>query len=779
MTQPFVISAKLTGDSASMVGATREARQEVQRLTQAVTQSNQAGAAGIDAMLGIGGSGRSAEQAAADIAAYGTELDNLRARFNPLFAVIRQYKSAVAEIREANAVGAISEDEMTAAIERNRKATLAQITAIKSGGAVATGGGPRGYAAFQTANIAAQFQDIAVSAAMGFNPLQIGLQQGTQLSAALGNEGLKGTLGSLRGAITALINPTSLVTIGLIAAGAAGVEAFGALVPKSETAAEALKRQHDELVAITQGYSGAKQAVDDFQTAASALPRGAVLSNLDKEFKDIVSEGQAFRDKVSDFLFKSSPGVGGVYGQVRDLLGEFKQNKISASDLVTELTKISNTELGPLDIGMKSLVGDMLDGARKAAQFQTALVNLEHIAAGVGHNGGVQIALDSMLEGKRSAQGQQIELDALNAKSPAQKADIARRREALQLADAQISDSLRQQKIDQAGALAYAQAMHGITEADRNRLMALTSTIAAQKVNLQVVGMSIADTQRLQFVQQNLAAAEQEAVQNGTTVTKAYRDQVEAIGTAFGKLQQQTALKSLSSDLQFARDQLGRSSIDQTVASTLRPIFGDDYAKQMDGATAAQIRYNEALKQTYDVGLDLTSSVLSTMKSDLLNGASAWTILGDAGETALDKIASKALDMAAEGIWDTIFNAGKSSGNGIFGSILSWLGGGSGASVGHNASGADYWRGGLTAVNENGGEIIDLPNGTRIIPHDVATNSSGGNVVQFSPSTTINFAGASNVSAAQLQEALEQRDAQWREQLPGIIAKANAAPWRR
>ena len=36
--------------------------------------------------------------------------------------------------------------------------------------------------------------------------------------------------------------------------------------------------------------------------------------------------------------------------------------------------------------------------------------------------------------------------------------------------------------------------------------------------------------------------------------------------------------------------------------------------------------------------------------------------------------------------------------------------------------GTSYWRGGLTAVHERGGEIIDLPSGTRIIPHDISLN---------------------------------------------------------
>lgn len=37
--------------------------------------------------------------------------------------------------------------------------------------------------------------------------------------------------------------------------------------------------------------------------------------------------------------------------------------------------------------------------------------------------------------------------------------------------------------------------------------------------------------------------------------------------------------------------------------------------------------------------------------------------------------------------------------------------------TGHNAIGTSYWGGGWTEVNEHGGEIIDLPQGSRVYPH--------------------------------------------------------------
>ncbi|MCI1750933.1 MAG: phage tail tape measure protein [Megasphaera cerevisiae] len=40
-----------------------------------------------------------------------------------------------------------------------------------------------------------------------------------------------------------------------------------------------------------------------------------------------------------------------------------------------------------------------------------------------------------------------------------------------------------------------------------------------------------------------------------------------------------------------------------------------------------------------------------------------------------------------------------------------------GEGLGHNATGTTSWRGGWTEINERGGEIVDLPGGSRIYPH--------------------------------------------------------------
>lgn len=64
-------------------------------------------------------------------------------------------------------------------------------------------------------------------------------------------------------------------------------------------------------------------------------------------------------------------------------------------------------------------------------------------------------------------------------------------------------------------------------------------------------------------------------------------------------------------------------------------------------------------------------------------------------------------------------------------SVLSFVDGG----IGKNATGTMNWTGGLTEINEQGGEIVDLPTGSRIYPaqtteriieRELADNSSGG-----------------------------------------------------
>lgn len=180
----------------------------------------------------------------ADIAAYGQEMDRLRAKYNPLYAVTMQYKTAVAEIREAHKAGAISADEMSAAMSRQRKTALASIEAIKGrqGGSDAAG-------QFRRQNLTYQLFDVGQTAFMGMNPAMILAQQGPQIAQLYAGQGgvnnaLK-DLGAIASGATRLITPLSVSVGGLAAVVLVGASAWSGYLKSSKevsTAASGLGR---------------------------------------------------------------------------------------------------------------------------------------------------------------------------------------------------------------------------------------------------------------------------------------------------------------------------------------------------------------------------------------------------------------------------------------------------------------------------------------------------------------------------------------------------------
>jgi len=127
-------------------------------------------------------------------------------------------KAAVAE--EANAkslhASAVAADKMAKAtlrvVNAEKRVGMTRNDVSSAAGGVANDNMPN---RFNTANVAAQFQDIGVTAAMGMNPLTIALQQGTQLSAILNT--MKNPLQGLAVAFKSVFNAVSLGTIAIIA----------------------------------------------------------------------------------------------------------------------------------------------------------------------------------------------------------------------------------------------------------------------------------------------------------------------------------------------------------------------------------------------------------------------------------------------------------------------------------------------------------------------------------------------------------------------------------
>lgn len=156
-----------------------------------------------------------------DIQAYGAELDRLRAKYNPIFAASKAYEQALDELNRAHKVGAINAIEHANALQTlNARYQAATVSAnqVKAAGQGMSG---------SFSGLAAQFQDIGVTAAMGMNPIMIALQQGTQIAgqmemALMGGQSAVTVLGD---AFKSLLGPIAMASIGLTAISAALLQA--------------------------------------------------------------------------------------------------------------------------------------------------------------------------------------------------------------------------------------------------------------------------------------------------------------------------------------------------------------------------------------------------------------------------------------------------------------------------------------------------------------------------------------------------------------------------
>lgn len=158
----------------------------------------------------------------------------------------------------------------------------------------------------QTANLAAQFQDIAVQLQSGTSPLTIALQQGTQISAALGPMGAGGAVKALGGAFLSLLNPVSLAVIAIIGAGGAAVQYFSSVLSEGEKSNAKIKEQEQLIRAVAERWG---DAVPSLQAYVDQLKRA----------KDIEDLGAVTQSRIDEELANARAQLPGVLEQVYQL----------------------------------------------------------------------------------------------------------------------------------------------------------------------------------------------------------------------------------------------------------------------------------------------------------------------------------------------------------------------------------------------------------------------------------------------------------------------------
>lgn len=683
----------------------------------------------INQMVGVGT--KASKEWTGVLAQQGAELERLRSKYNPVFAAIKQYQASVVSIQQAQRVGALSSNEMTAAIQRERKATLDNIAAIKQRNSAVASMKPvqEGARGFQTANIAAQFQDIAVTSAMGMSPIQIALQQGTQLSAVFNEMGKgKAVLEGIKSAFLSIVSPVSLVTIGVIAAGAALFQYISTMKSDLPTVDEAMERHSKLIQQISERWPGAAEGMQRYLQESTAVMQASARENV-KVFQKAAKEaaaafnstvglstsitGGAPTDLVATRFKPFEEAINRLRAGVKSGRGDFEAFYRQINEIVDTDPK-----------GLRDLGDTVID---LAAPLDAAEQKVSAARASIGLLGGVAAAqvqqisqftaamreLASISIPELDARGlaqQQYEI-AINRAEAKEGRDDAYRAYQATLARIENQERLSRLPVPSEKPNRESEAPEKVrtskterkAERDANAYRDLVKSaqdrIDQMQLEEQLIGKTgvAADTLRMRL---DLL---QRAQDKGRELSPSQQKELEALAHAYGEAAQKVAALSAAEELRFEREQMFRSPAEQRVAGQLRNM-GLDANSDFGQLIAGQIRLNEKLAE----GRDLAKDFVSGFTQDLLNGVSAMDALANAASRLGSKLLDMAMDQAINGLFGNlmgVFSGGLGGGSPfansgqLAGAFASGIGG-MWAEGGYTGSGGKYDPAGIVHKGE-------------------------------------------------------------------------------
>jgi lambda family phage tail tape measure protein len=570
-----------------------------------------------------------------------------------------------ASTRNAGAAAASAASGMDAeAVAANRAAKAMQMHAAAANSNV------RSAKNFNTANLAAQFQDVAVSAAMGMNALQVGLQQGTQMAlvfAAMENplEGLIAGLGSL-------FTVSSILAIGLTALAAAGLQmvhwpklaasgvralaaSLQTIAPYAVAAAAALALLYAP--AILSGLTMLSEAILGVTARLAGLAIGFALANPGAAFVvgmiAAVAAANIFRDELTkllgfDIVETARNAVNAIIGFFvgaydgllatwRSLPAAFGDLAFQAADKFMQgiyyLIREAHTALNGLIASMNKALGTNVGDLGLAKEGLNANGTQKHLANPFA--GGAADVGNAMQSAIDAAQGKDYvkavtDIIANGASTASEKLK--------ELAKwlTTVNDKSKKH--------------HGKTDEDKfeDIVTGANNKIAALKAEQAGLGMTEEQALKLKYTQDLLNQAQQK----GITLTAAQKAELAGL------------------------------------------------AGQMASTEVATKKAKEAL----DFAKDATKGFLSDLRQGLANGEGFWKSFGNAALNVLNKIIDKIEGDLVDALFSASSAGGKGKGGGgIIGAIIGSIG-----SIFGFASGGYTGRGAASSVAGvvHGGEYV-------------------------------------------------------------------------
>lgn len=243
-----------------------------------------------------------------------------------------------------------------------------------------------------------------------------------------------------------------------------------------------------------------------------------------------------------------------------------------------------------------------------------------------------------------------LAVQALEARSPAQKAVIAQEQTRIQLAGQVMTAEDRYNAIEMAGIRAQTEAQHALTEAQEQRLRTAQNAIGSAALESAQIGKSVGQVAELRANWQAWVQLNEQAARTGMPFDeKGYSDLVK-FNHELGRTVQLAAEAKLHLDIQQSRDDLGLTDSERSIQGRLRSVYGNDFSSIAAQTDAANMRLIDQLRTVKDYG----DKALDGFLSDLEKGTSIGETFANMGKNLLSQMAHEALHNA----WTSVFATG-------------------------------------------------------------------------------------------------------------------------
>lgn len=568
-----------------------------------------------------------------------------------------------------------------------------------------------------TSNLAAQFQDIAVQLQGGGSPLTVALQQGTQISAVLGQQGAAGAVKLLGSAFASVISPVSLLTIGVIALGGAAFKWLTSATAETESLDDKIK-DHNALVKdLVSTYGEAGKGLDDLVRKNSdvieTLVRGSIVK-LQEQYKKLATDASASLSQVivvTDALGQSdwvdvAERKFGVFKAAIDRLRDGV--KAGSPDVAAFRNEVAGIEKTTSDEKVRKLAQELLAATDEASKVDDALKKAQRAIEETG----------------RIASGEVARLKEFgDALSDLSKIGLPK-----------LDDRAKAAEVLQKG-LAGASGNKGRINAVESEYIAALGRIGQREKeenDKRAAEEAKRDADRLA----RRAASNQRQYEQDLERVKKSTDVLNLEFEMIGKTEQERDKARMVLNLEAEARKLNidltdqqRSQIDQLATA---------YAAAAEKARLA----NEVMMEIKNFG----SAASEAFKGLVLEGKKFDEVLAQ----LLNRLASRGIDK----IFDSIFSSIGGSLFGGSGGFLSSLFGGGKASGGDVSAGTPY------IVGERGKEVFVPKTSGTIVPNDMVRKSGSGDINVTVVSNPVFQAGMTPTDMASIQVMLRESSRQ-------------------